>query len=248
MEGDTPSFLGLIDNGLGWQRQPGLRRLGRTLRALPGLRRNPPHLDQQPGQPRHRHRRQRPDRMLRHGHRSGAGASISSTTSPRAWTGAWPTTSSHIMKLALILATLTACAFPTQAKPLKVFILAGQSNMEGPANINTFDYIGDDPATAPMLKMMRGADGKPADLRWRVDFLSHRCRREELHPQRQTHRGLRLDVGDGSHQARRQDRPGVHLRPHDGRGASMNRCSSSRRRGAARACTPISARPAPGRT
>jgi alpha-galactosidase len=47
-------------------------------------------------------------------------------------------------------------------KPLKIFILAGQSNMEGPANVSTFDYIGDDPATAPMLKMMRGADGKPA--------------------------------------------------------------------------------------
>jgi hypothetical protein len=48
------------------------------------------------------------------------------------------------------------------AKPLKVFILAGQSNMEGHAKIETFDYIGDDPATAPLLKMMRGADGKPA--------------------------------------------------------------------------------------
>jgi hypothetical protein len=49
-----------------------------------------------------------------------------------------------------------------QPKKLKVFILAGQSNMEGPASVNTIDYIGDDPATAPMLKMMRGADGKPA--------------------------------------------------------------------------------------
>lgn len=49
-----------------------------------------------------------------------------------------------------------------QAKPLKVFILAGQSNMEGHARIETFDYIGDDPATAPLLKMMRGEDGKPA--------------------------------------------------------------------------------------
>jgi hypothetical protein len=48
-----------------------------------------------------------------------------------------------------------------EAKPLKVFILAGQSNMEGHAKIETFDYIGDDPATAPLLKMMRGADGKP---------------------------------------------------------------------------------------
>jgi alpha-galactosidase len=54
-------------------------------------------------------------------------------------------------------------ATPSQAdaKPLKVFILAGQSNMEGQAQIATFDYIGDDPATAPLLKMIRGADGKP---------------------------------------------------------------------------------------
>lgn len=49
-----------------------------------------------------------------------------------------------------------------QSKKLKVFILAGQSNMEGHARIETFDYIGDDPATAPLLKMMRSADGKPA--------------------------------------------------------------------------------------
>ncbi len=48
------------------------------------------------------------------------------------------------------------------AKPLKVFILAGQSNMEGHARVETFDYIGDDPATSPLLKMMRGTDGKPA--------------------------------------------------------------------------------------
>ena len=60
---------------------------------------------------------------------------------------------------------LAALALPlgatVQAKPLKVFILAGQSNMEGHAKIETFDYIGDNPATAPLLKQMRGVDGKP---------------------------------------------------------------------------------------
>jgi len=48
-----------------------------------------------------------------------------------------------------------------QSRKLKVFILAGQSNMEGHAKVETFDYIGDDPATAPLLKQMRGPDGKP---------------------------------------------------------------------------------------
>ena len=62
-----------------------------------------------------------------------------------------------IPSIAFALLTLLASA---TAKPLKVFILAGQSNMEGHAKIETFDYIGDDPATAPLLKQMRGADGK----------------------------------------------------------------------------------------
>ena len=63
--------------------------------------------------------------------------------------------------IALIALCLLASPHPANAKPLKIFILAGQSNMEGHAKIETFDYIGDDPATAPLLKQMRGADGKP---------------------------------------------------------------------------------------
>ena len=78
------------------------------------------------------------------------------------------------MKPALTLLTSTLLAITiAEAKPLKVFILAGQSNMEGHARIETFDYIGDDPATAPLLKMMRGADGKPAvaDNAW-ISYLT----------------------------------------------------------------------------
>jgi alpha-galactosidase len=60
-----------------------------------------------------------------------------------------------------ILTIMLLAVIGVDAKPVKVFILAGQSNMEGPASISTFDYIGDDPATAPLLKMMRGEDGKP---------------------------------------------------------------------------------------
>ena len=48
------------------------------------------------------------------------------------------------------------------AKPLQVYILVGQSNMEGHAKVETIDYIGEDPATAPLLKRMLGPDGKPA--------------------------------------------------------------------------------------
>ena len=47
------------------------------------------------------------------------------------------------------------------AKPLKVFVLAGQSNMQGHVNVSTFDSMADDPKTAPILIEMRGADGNP---------------------------------------------------------------------------------------
>jgi hypothetical protein len=66
-----------------------------------------------------------------------------------------------VAPLGLLLAAICS-AVPVQAAPLKVFILAGQSNMEGHARIETFDHIGDDPATAPLLARMRGPDGKPA--------------------------------------------------------------------------------------
>jgi len=66
-------------------------------------------------------------------------------------------------RLTLCLTFLLAVTGLSDAAPkkLKVFILAGQSNMEGPANVSTIDYIGDDPATAPLLKMMRGGDRTP---------------------------------------------------------------------------------------
>ena len=66
----------------------------------------------------------------------------------------------RILPLVLAL-SVSASAIAAPAKPLKIFILAGQSNMEGHAGVETFDYIGDDPATAPLLQQMRGADGKP---------------------------------------------------------------------------------------
>lgn len=59
-----------------------------------------------------------------------------------------------------LLLILTSPVFATD-KPLKVFILAGQSNMQGHASISTFESLADDPKTAPLLKEMRGPDGKP---------------------------------------------------------------------------------------
>ena len=65
----------------------------------------------------------------------------------------------------IAILTLLAVQQPLPAagatKPLKVFILAGQSNMQGHADLSTFDYVGKDPLTAPILAAMRDAEGKP---------------------------------------------------------------------------------------
>lgn len=63
--------------------------------------------------------------------------------------------------LVAVFFAIGVSAASADEKPLKVFILAGQSNMEGHAAISTFDYIGKDPLTAPLLKEMRNPDGTP---------------------------------------------------------------------------------------
>lgn len=63
--------------------------------------------------------------------------------------------------LVVVLMLVVAQHCHAQPQPVRVFILAGQSNMEGHAKIDTFDYIGDDPATVHLLKQMRGEDGNP---------------------------------------------------------------------------------------
>lgn len=67
-----------------------------------------------------------------------------------------------IVRLTAIITFSLAFAIQVSAKePLKVFILVGQSNMQGHAEISTFDHVGMDPVTAPLLKEMRSADGTP---------------------------------------------------------------------------------------
>lgn len=117
--------------------------------------------------------------------------------------------------LALLLATL-ALVVPLHAKPLKVFILAGQSNMEGPANVSTFDYLGDDPATAPLLKTMRGADGKPAVCEgvWISYLTGVSTNNFELHG--------KLTAGYGSMWGQDRTKPGVNIGPEFTFGLAMD--------------------------
>ena len=77
-------------------------------------------------------------------------------------TSAAPLKTMNSIKL-LFAMTALFCghALAAEIKPLQVFILAGQSNMQGHAQVRTFEHIGMDPATKPLLAEMLGADGKP---------------------------------------------------------------------------------------
>ena len=66
-----------------------------------------------------------------------------------------------VILTSLFLAPLASLHAADASKPVKVFILAGQSNMQRHAKVSTFEHIGMDPATKPMLAEMLGADGKP---------------------------------------------------------------------------------------
>lgn len=61
----------------------------------------------------------------------------------------------------LLIALLLLLPAVVEAQPLQVYILAGQSNMQGHAQVRTFEHIGLDPATKPMLAEMQHADGTP---------------------------------------------------------------------------------------
>lgn len=81
------------------------------------------------------------------------------------------------MKLRLLaLCCLLGCwlgVVSADEKPLKVFVLVGQSNMQGHARIQTLEHIGMDAKTAPLLDEMLSADGTPriVDNVW-ISYLS----------------------------------------------------------------------------
>lgn len=69
---------------------------------------------------------------------------------------------SHCLWVLLCLWNLSSTALSEDTKkPLQIYILAGQSNMQGHAKISTFEHIGMDAATKPMLDRMIDAKGKP---------------------------------------------------------------------------------------
>jgi len=57
------------------------------------------------------------------------------------------------------LVALFGVTFSLSAKPLKVYLLVGQSNMQGHAAERTLKHLGMDPKTKPLLKAIQNADG-----------------------------------------------------------------------------------------
>lgn len=85
---------------------------------------------------------------------------------------------SKVSKTASALAVFAIIGFAldvpaAEAKPLKVYILAGQSNMQGSAHQSTFAAIGDDPKSAPLLREILDKNGDPvvSDNAW-VTYLT----------------------------------------------------------------------------
>ena len=63
------------------------------------------------------------------------------------------------MKKLIYIAAFASFAFSTHAKPLKVYLLVGQSNMQGHAAERTLAHLGMDSKTVPLLKAIQNADG-----------------------------------------------------------------------------------------
>ena len=63
-----------------------------------------------------------------------------------------------------LIAALLLIGIPSYApaqQPVKVYILVGQSNMQGHAQIRTLEHVGMDPTTKPLLDQIQQEDGTP---------------------------------------------------------------------------------------
>ena len=63
------------------------------------------------------------------------------------------------MRILISILIFTSLSIQAATKPLKIFMLVGQSNMQGHAAERTLEHLRMDPKTAPLLKAIRNADG-----------------------------------------------------------------------------------------
>jgi len=73
--------------------------------------------------------------------------------------GKWRGSLACLAVLAALVSVAPAIAGQPGEGPLKVFILSGQSNMEGHAAANTLAYLGEDPKYGKLLEKVQNKDG-----------------------------------------------------------------------------------------
>jgi len=128
---------------------------------------------------------------------------------------------SHIPLPVFMLTLLCGVMTISAKEPLKVYILAGQSNMEGHGHVRVMDYMGEDPKTASLLKEMKSSDGTHRMIKdvWislqtgisgRIDGDNR-----EIHGQ--------LTAGYGSQGGRDYDKPGEKIGPELAFGITMQK-------------------------
>lgn len=126
---------------------------------------------------------------------------------------------SRLRLLVFALLPLAAQSVLAVDPPLQVFVLAGQSNMEGHGHVRVMDYMADDPATAPLLAKMKTATGdhKLIDDVWITYLTGTRGRidadNREVYGQ--------LTAGYGSQGGRDYDKPGEKVGPELAFGITM---------------------------
>lgn len=126
---------------------------------------------------------------------------------------------SRLRLLVFALLPLAAQSVLAVDPPLQVFVLAGQSNMEGHGHVRVMDYMADDPATAPLLAKMKTAAGdhKLIDDVWITYLTGTRGRidadNREVYGQ--------LTAGYGSQGGRDYDKPGEKVGPELAFGITM---------------------------
>ncbi|MBT3748209.1 MAG: hypothetical protein HOG34_04430, partial [Bacteroidetes bacterium] len=80
-----------------------------------------------------------------------------------------------------VLALVLGSSVMAAKEPLKVYILAGQSNMQGSAHKSTFAAMGDDPMAAKLLSEILDQNGDPlvCDKAW-ISYITQRSQRDTV--------------------------------------------------------------------
>ena len=119
--------------------------------------------------------------------------------------------SSRLIALCAVALTFISAVDAAEKKPLKVFILAGQSNMEGHAHVRVIDYMGEDPKTAPLLKKMKNTDGSYRKIpNTYISYLTG----EQGRLDRENREVFgQLEIGYGNQGGRDYEKPGEKIGP-----------------------------------